>query len=234
MSRTAVIHQPDFLPWLGYFHRLLQADVFIALDHVQFVTGTSRSWTHRDMIKTPQGAKWLSLRVRKAPLGTEIRDILLAPGPDWRQDNLNLVRENYRKAPFFDQVFPRLEQLYARADETMAEFNLAGLDLLEDMLDVKTPRLISSRMSPQGASTAMLIDLLQKADATRYVSGLGARAYLDENLFRQAGIELVWQAFKPPVYPQAHGAFLPMLSSIDALFHCGVAGTRKLLRESQG
>jgi len=230
MSRTVVIHQPDFLPWLGYFHRLLKADLFIALDHVQFVTGTSRSWTHRDMIKTPQGAKWLSLRVQKAPFGTPIRDILLAPGTDWRQDSLNLVRENYRKCPFFDEVFPKLEQLYARPDQTMAEMNLASLDLLEDLLDVKTPRLISSQMSPQGTSTVMLVDLLKKAGATRYISGLGARAYLNENLLREAGIELVWQGFEAPVYPQLHGAFVPMLSSIDALLNCGTDGTRKLLR----
>lgn len=230
MSRSVVIHQPDFLPWLGYFHRLLKADLFIALDHVQFVTGTSRSWTHRDMIKTPQGAKWLSLRVQKAPFGTPIRDILLAPGTDWRRDNLNMVRENYRKSPYFDEVFPRLEQLYAQPGEAMADMNLASLDLLEEMLDVKTPRLISSQMSPQGASTPMLVDLLKKAGATRYISGQGARAYLETDLFEKAGIELVWQDFRHPVYPQAHGAFIPMLSSIDALFHCGLDGTRKLLR----
>lgn len=230
MSRSVVIHQPDFLPWLGYFHRLLQADLFIALDHVQFVTGTSRSWTHRDMIKTPQGAKWLSLRVQKAPFGTPIRDILLAPGADWRQDNLNLVRENYRKSPFFGEVFPRLEQFYAQPHATMAGMNLASLDLLEEALDVKTPRLISSQMEPQGTSTAMLVDLLKKAGATRYISGQGARAYLDAALFEEAGIELVWQDFRHPVYPQAHGAFIPMLSSIDALFNCGLDGTRQLLR----
>jgi hypothetical protein len=232
MSRSVVIHQPDFLPWLGYFHRLTGANLFIALDHVQFVTGTSRSWTHRDMIKTPQGAKWLSLRVQKAPFGTPIRDVLLAPGADWRPDNLNLIRENYRKAPHFDEVFPRLEELYALPTENMAEMNLASLDLLEGMLGVKTPRLVSSQMSPQGSSTAMLVDLLQKAGVTRYISGQGARAYLDEDLFAKAGIELVWQAFRHPVYRQLHGEFLPMLSSIDALFNCGPEGTRALLREN--
>ena len=231
MSCSVVIHQPDFLPWLGYFHRLLQADLFIALDHVQFVTGTSRSWTHRDMIKTPQGAKWLSLRVQKAPFGTPIRDIQLAAGQEWRRDSLNLIRENYRKAPHFTGVFPRLEELYARPSLSMAEMNLASLDLLEDMLDVKTPRLISSQMEPQGARTAMLVDLLRKAGATCYISGQGARAYLEAELFEQAGIELVWQEFRHPVYPQAHDTFVPMLSSIDALFNCGVDGTRKLLRE---
>ena len=230
MTRTVVIHQPDFLPWLGYFQRLLKADLFIALDHVQFVTGTSRSWTHRDMIKTPQGAKWLSLRVQKAPFGTAIRDILLAPDPDWRKENLNLLRENYRKAAYFDEIFPLLERLYALPHQTMAAMNLASLDLLEELLDVPRPRLISSKMSPQGTSTAMLVDLLRKAGATHYISGLGARAYLDERLLAEAGIELVWQAFRPPVYPQLHGPFVPMLSSIDALFNCGADGTRQLLR----
>ena len=230
MSRTVVIHQPDFLPWLGYFQRLLKADLFIALDHVQFVTGTSRSWTHRDMIKTPHGAKWLSLRLQKAPLGTAIRDILLAPDPDWRKENLNLLRENYRKAPHFGAIFPLVERLYALPHQTMAAMNLAGLDLLEELLGTPTPRLISSEMSPQGSSTAMLVDLLRKAGATHYISGLGARAYLDEALLADAGIELVWQSFRPPVYPQLHGAFVPMLSSIDALFNCGVEGTRELLR----
>jgi hypothetical protein len=112
----------------------------------------------------------------------------------------------------------------------MAEMNLASLDLLEEALDVKTPRMISSQMEPQGTSTAMLVDLLKKAGATRYISGQGARAYLDAELFEKAGIELVWQEFRHPVYPQGHGAFIPMLSSIDALFNCGLDGTRQLLR----
>ena len=73
MKKVAVIHQPDFLPWPGFFHRLLRADLYIALDHVQFVTGTSRSWTHRDRIKTTSGPRWLSLSTQKAPLDTPIR-----------------------------------------------------------------------------------------------------------------------------------------------------------------
>lgn len=228
MSRSVVIHQPDFLPWLGFFDRLRRADMYIVLDHVQFIR---RGWTHRDMIKTTAGAAWLTLNIQKAPQNTPIRDIQLAPGKDWRQDNLNLIRESYRKAPHFMEVFSRLEGLYTPSIENMAEMNLASLDLLEDMLDVKTPRLISSKMSPQGSSTAMLVDLLQKAGATQYISGQGARAYLDENLFAKAGIELVWQTFRHPLYPQLHGEFVPMLSSVDALFNCGLEGSRALLKD---
>ena len=230
MKRSVVIHQPDFLPWLGYFHRLLDADLIIALDHVQFVTNTSRSWTHRDKIKTPQGAKWLSLSVQKAPLGTAIRDITLVAAPDWRQANLDLLRENYGKTSYFAEIFPLLEGLYAAPHEKLASMNLASLDLLEHWLDTKTPRQLSSEMSPQGSSTAMLLDLLKKVGATHYISGLGARTYLDTALLSEAGIETVWQNFQHPIYQQPYGPFIPMLSSIDALFNCGVSGTREILR----
>lgn len=230
MTRTVVIHQPDFMPWLGFFDRLLRADLFIALDHVQFVTGTSRSWMHRDVIKTPGGPKWLSLSVKKAPFGAPIRDIRLSPEPAWRAANLNLLRENYRKAPCFGEVFPAVEAVYGAGHDGLSEMSLASIDMLSDMLGVQTPRMLSSEMQPAGVNNAMLIDLLQKAGATHYLSGLGARAYLDPALFSQAGIEVVWQDFRHPVYPQLHGEFKPGLSALDMLCNCGSCHSRELIR----
>ncbi len=229
MTRTAVIHQPDFLPWLGFFDRLLKSDLYIVLDHVQFAR---RGWTHRDSIKTSNGASWVTLSIQKAARDIAINEVQLMPDAAWRQNNLNLIRQNYQKAPFFADLFPKLEELYTRGDEKMADMNVASLDLLEDLLDIHTPRMISSNMDPQGASTEMLVDLLKKAGVTRYLSGQGARAYMDEKLFEDAGIEVVWQNFTHPVYPQLHGPFLPMLSSIDAIFNCGAEGTKSLLRNS--
>ena len=113
MTKTVVIHQPDFAPYLGFFDRFLQADLYIVLDHVQFVTGTSRSWTHRDKIKTPAGEKWLTLSTRKAPRDTPINQIELSDSIDWAKDNLNLLDANYRRAPFFDEIMPQLRSLYA-------------------------------------------------------------------------------------------------------------------------
>ena len=113
MSRTAVIHQPDFLPHLGFFDRLLHADVFVLLDSAQYVDSTSRSWTHRDKIKTPKGTRWISLSVKSAPRDTPICEIELSEGVDWRKDHINLLRENYRKSRYFAEIFPEIEQLYA-------------------------------------------------------------------------------------------------------------------------
>jgi hypothetical protein len=232
VSRTVVIHQPDFLPWLGFFDRLLRADLYIALDHAQFVSGTSRSWTHRDRIKTASGPQWLSLSVRKAPLGTPISEIRLAPGRAWRDANLNLLRESYRAAPFFAEIFPRLEALYGGAQERLADMTLQSIALLGELLDVRIETRLSSAMAPQGASNEMLVDLLGKAGAGRYLSGQGARAYFRPEPFAQAGIEVAWQEFRHPVYPQLHGDFVPMLSAIDILFNCGVQRSREILRSS--
>ena len=232
MSRTVVIHQPDFLPWLGFFHRLLKADLFIALDHVQFVSGTARSWTHRDRIKTPTGPRWLSLSVQKAPLGTPIRDILLAPDQAWRAKNLNLIRESYRKAPYFNEVFPPLEHLYGSNHTRLIDITLDAIRLLCVMLDIRIDQSLSSDMSPTGSSNEMLVALLRQSGATRYLSGIGARDYFDPEPFARAKIEVVWQDFRHPVYPQLHGGFEPMLSAIDMLFNCGAERSRELLRSS--
>lgn len=233
MSTTVVIHQPDFLPWLGFFHRLVRADLYVALDHVQFVSGTSRSWTHRDRIKTVGGPRWLSLSVRKAALGTPINEMLLAPDDAWREANLNLVRESYRAAPHFAEVFPKLEALYGARHERLVDMTLASIDLLCELLDVRIERKRSSAMAPQGASNEMLVDLLVKCGARRYLSGQGARAYFDPAPYARAGIEVDWQAFAHPVYPQLHGAFVPMLSAIDMLFNCGTQRSRQLLRTAE-
>jgi hypothetical protein len=230
VSRTVVIHQPDFLPWLGFFHRMAQADLYIALDHAQFVSGTSRSWTHRDRIKTASGPRWLSLSVRKAPLGTPISEIVLSSDGAWREANLNMVREAYRQAPYFGDVFPRLESLYAAGHERLVDMTIASIDLLSDMLGVRCRREPSSAMQPRGASNEMLVDLLKKCSATHYLSGLGAKAYFDPSPFAGAGIEVIWQAFTHPVYPQLHGTFVPMLSAIDMLLNCGIEQSRTILR----
>ena len=230
MSKTAFIHQPDFAPYLGFFQRFLSADVFIVLDHVQFVTGTSRSWTHRDKIKTPRGEKWLTLSVRKAPLATPINQIELSTSVDWVTANLNLLRQNYRHARFFDEVFPLIVQLYAEPPRLLADFNLRSIELLMDLLDVRLTWVRSSTLNPICSSNELLIDLLSKVGASKYLSGQGARDYLQPEKFAKAGIEVIWQEFNHPVYPQQFGAFAPYLSSLDLLLNCGIMASRKILR----
>jgi hypothetical protein len=208
VSRTVVIHQPDFLPWCGFFHRFLHADLYIALDHVQFVSGSAQSWTHRDRIKTPSGPRWLTLGVRKAPLGTPISAIMLSPEPGWREANLNILKESYRKAAHFDEVFPSVLQLYRSEHERLIDMTLASIEMLCRFLDIRLPRMLSTDLIPQGTRNEMLVDLLTRSGATHYLSGQGAKAYFDPAPFAAAGIAVQWQEFNHPVYPQLHGDFV--------------------------
>ena len=228
-KKIVVIHQPDFVPYLGFFHRFLHADFYIALDHVQFVYG-SRAWTHRDKIKTAQGAKWLTLSVQKAPRDTAINQVELSIDTDWRQDNLRLLEQNYRKAPCYHELMPEIERLYAQPHHLLRDFNMASIEMLMDMLDVRIPWVWSSSLDPVGAKNELLVDLLQKVSATHYLSGVGARDYFQSEPFANACIEVIWQEFTHPEYTQQFGEFVPYLSALDVLFNHGITASREILR----
>ena len=228
--KTVVIHQPDFVPYLGFFHRLLYADLYVVLDHVQFVNGSTRAWTHRDKIKTPHGERWLSISVRKAPRDTAINQVMLSTETDWRVANLRLLETNYKQSAFFHEIMPEVEALYGRPCSYLSEFTLQSIEMLMDMLDLSVPMVLSSKLNPHGSKNELLIDLLGKVGATHYLSGVGARAYFDPTPFQSAGIEVIWQHFDHPIYPQLFGEFVPYLSSLDMLFNCGTQRSRALLR----
>lgn len=229
-KKIVVIHQPDFVPYLGFFHRFLFADMYIALDHVQYVNGSSRAWTHRDKIKTAQGEKWLTVSVKKAPRDTAINHVELSIDTDWRQDNLRLLEQNYRKAPFYGEVMPQIERMYAQPFCLLRDFNMASIEMLMDMLDVRIPWVWSSSLDPVGTKNELLVDLLKKVSATHCLSGVGARDYFQPEPFAKAGIEVIWQDFTHPVYTQQFGEFVPYLSALDVLFNHGITASREILR----
>lgn len=230
MKKTVVIHQPDFLPHLGLFHRLLQADLFVVLDTAQYVDGTSRSWMNRDKIKTSGGEKWLTVSVRKALRGTAIHEIELTDTVDWKTNNLNLIRQNYKTAPYYDEVYPQVETLYAHSCRKLMDFNMKSIEMLMALFEIRVPSLLASELRCAGAKNELLVDILKKVGATHYLSGTGARAYFESKPFRDAAIEVVWQEFNHPRYPQLHGEFIPYLSSIDLIFNCGMIRSRQVLR----
>lgn len=230
MNKTVVIHQPDYLSYIGFFHRLLHADLYIVLDDVQFVKGTSQSWMNRDKIKTPNGEQWLTVNVKKAPTGTAIYQILLSDTVGWRKQNLEMLKQNYKKAEFFKEIFPYVEKLYSGKFEKLSDFNMESIYMLNELFDIKIDILFSSILRTTQTKSERLVELLAQVDATHYLSGVGARDYHIDKPFKDANIEVIWQDFKHPVYPQLHGEFIPYLSSIDLLFNCGIKKSREVLR----
>jgi len=230
-NKVVVVHQPDFMPYLGFFDRLIKADIYVVFDNVQYVR-SSRGWTSRDKIKVRNGEKWISVSTQKAPRDTAINQVLLSKDNRWREDNLNLIRENYKNSSFYSEIMPHILELYAFNCERMMDFNLESIKMLMKLFDIHVDIVMASDLNPEGKSNTLIIDIMKKLGCTRYLSGIGAKDYYVPELYEEAGIEVIWQEFKHPVYKQQYDGFIPYLSSIDMLFNCGIEESRKILRRT--
>lgn len=229
-QKTVVVHQPDFMPYLGFFHRLLHADTYVVFDNVQFVS-SSRGWTNRDKIKVRGGWKWITVGTQKAPRDARINQIMLFEDNGWRKTHMNLFYENYRHADYYNEIQPYLEELYSFQCHRMMDFNLRSIHMLMELLDIRIETLFASDLHPEGKSNGLIIDIMNKIGSKTYLSGSGARDYHDQSLYDAAGITVIWQDFVHPIYKQQFGEFIPYLSSIDLLFNCGIEQSRRVIRE---
>lgn len=227
MTAVVCIHQPDFAPWLGFFHRLLRCDVFVVLDNVQFLR---QGWHHRDKIRLGDREHWLTVPVLKTGRYTQtIAETEIDDGADWRRKHLGTLASAYGKAPHFDTVMPWLEALYRRNDRSLMAFNMAVLAGMQEMLGLTVPTFLASRLPVSGTGSARLVSIVRAVGGDGYLTGTGARDYLDEAAFAAAGIGVRWQRFSHPAHRQCGEGFLPGLSTLDALFNVGPAETRRLL-----
>jgi hypothetical protein len=228
-DKVVVIHQPDFMPYLGFFDRLLKADIYVVLDTVQFV----KRWTGRDKIKTENGEQWITVETKKAPVETKINQIYLVEDTKWKKKHLNIICYNYKKAPFYSEIIPYVEKIYQDSSEKLSDFNLRSIRTLMELFDIHIECIMASDINPVGKNNTLNIDIMKKLDCRRYLSGVGAKDYYVAELYEEAGIEVIWQDFEHPIYRQQYGEFIPYLSSIDLLFNCGIEESRKILRRIQ-
>jgi hypothetical protein len=231
MINIAVAHQPDFLPHLGFFHKLLNADVFIVMDNVQFVKSPN-GMTHRDLIKTSNGKSWLTLSIEKAPQKTTISNINLSKHVNWKNKNLRMLEENYRKSQYFDEIHPFVVELYSKEYKRLIDINIESIRMIMKLLEIDIPLVLLSSLNTTGSKNELLISALEDVGASSYLSGVGSRSYLDSEKFKNKGIKVIWQKYTPIVYMQLFGQFIPNLSSIDMLYNCGIAQSRAFLRKN--
>lgn len=215
MTKKITIHQPDFLPWAGFFRRWDMADLFIILDDVQFLR---RGWHHRDKIKTNAGEKWLTIPIeKKGNYHQQIKDVQIENTSNWRKKHLETIKAGYGKAPEFSRIFPELEKIYFSEDSTLMGFNLKLLKYVSGLLDINTPFKFSSEFGINSKGTERLLELVKKVNGTDYLTGTGSRDYLDESAFSKGDIGVTWDEFDFPVYNQVYDNFIPKLSILDCL-----------------
>jgi WbqC-like protein family len=225
--RLIAIHQPNYAPWLGYFHKMARADLFILLDDVQFSKG---SYTNRVQIANGGAARWLTVPVRHV-FGTPIKGIALARA-DWMRAHLDTLRASYRHAGHFDEVWPEVSALYTGLPQSsLAQANAALIARIAERMGISTPMQAASSIDVgSAAGDDRLIAICRRIGAdVAYLSGRGGTKYQDEAKFAAAGIPLHYTTFEQPRYSQGCVDFVSGLSALDAVFHLGWKGAAALV-----
>lgn len=226
--KTIVISQPMFFPWVGIFEQTRLADVYVHYDDVQFSKG---SFTNRVQIKTARGSEWLSIPLRDLRLGQKIREIAVDDRQNWRHQHLQMLSEAYAAAPFFDEVLTLAKSVYARPAATLCEVAIASMEAIWDYFPSTRPQevLRSSAMGIGGQSSRRVLDVVKQAGGTHYITGHGARQYLDHGLFEAEGVRVEYLNYQKQAYPQLHGEFTPFVSVLDLIANLGKDGARVMV-----
>jgi hypothetical protein len=223
MNRTVVISQPMFFPWVGLLEQLRLADVYVHYDDVQFSKG---SFTNRVQFKTARGSAWLTVPLRDVRLGQQIREVRIDERRDWRARHLAQLAEAYAGAPYRDEMLALVEPVYRLATDDIGTLAAASTTALCDYFGPSTGKQFarSSDLGIPGHSSERVLAVVRALSGTVYVTGHGARDYLDHESFERHGVRVEYIDYRKVPYPQLHGAFNPYVSALDLVANCGRAG----------
>ncbi|MEK7274777.1 MAG: WbqC family protein [Candidatus Desantisbacteria bacterium] len=228
------IHQPDYLPWLGFFDKICLCDVFVLLDNVQF---SKNYFTNRNKIRTSQGWTWLTVPVlTKGKSEQRIDEVKINAINEkkWAEKQWKTIEQNYKKAPFFSEHADFFCQLYSREWDSLTELNKTIIRYLVDAFGLKTRICEVAEIKTEGNGTELLFNICQALGANTYLSGAFGKEYLDENLFANHGINVVYQEFSHPEYKQVFEPFIHDMSAIDLIFNHGNDSLQILRGEKKG
>ena len=212
-------HQPAYLPWLGYFHKMALSDVFVVLDDVQF---EKNSFINRNRVKTHNGPIYLTVPVLlKGHTDCTIRDIEINRNEDWRSKHWKTIYFNYKKAPFFSKYSEYFEDLYKNDWVKLNDLLNHTLSFFITELKINSVLHKQSDLGINSKKQQLILDLCKRLNAEMFVFGVLGKDYADAGLFAQEGVKILFQDYQHPVYSQMGGEFVSSLSAIDLLFNVG-------------
>jgi hypothetical protein len=230
-ERVVAIHQPNFLPWLGYFDKLARCDVFVLLDSVQYPKRNTGTWMNRVKLLVTGEPAWVTVPVVRAYHGLRrIDEMEIDESRPWRRKLLARIEQSYRRAPHFDVTMPLVTEIVMHDSSLLADYNEAGVRRLAAAVGLDVGKFVrASSLDVNGAATDLLIEITRNLGGGTYLAGGGAGGYQEDEKFAAAGVQLRYQAFEHPTYPQLTASPQHGLSIIDALMHCGSDETALLL-----
>jgi hypothetical protein len=219
--KTVVISQPMYFPWVGLLEQMRLADVFVHLDDAQFSKG---GFFNRVQLKTAEGTPWLTVPLAETKLGQSLNETRMAEH-DWRRKQLATLRQSYAAAPHVEEMLGLVESVLEVEHESLVALSAASVEALAAFFEI-TPKEIqwASAMGVEGTGSARVLAICEALGAERYVTGHGAREYLDHESFEAAGIRVEYLDYEKREYPQLHGAFTPFVSALDLAANCGGTG----------
>lgn len=212
LKRTISIHQPAYLPWLGYFDKILRSDIFVFLDCVQY---EKNSFINRNKIKSKEGGMWLTVPVlSKGHLDSSLLETRIDQTKNWKKKHLQSIEMNYGKAPRFQKQ--NLLDLFRWNGELISDLCFEQLKFWFKEIGYQPEIIRASNLAIEGAKSNLILKICEELNATHYISGSQGREYIDEKEFQLKKVEVVYQSYTGPSYSQLHGEFIPNLSVLDA------------------
>jgi hypothetical protein len=215
------IHQPEYLGYLGFYNKMMNADVWVFLDNVQLA---KRDFVRRNRIMGQGSPLWLSIPViTKDRYYQLIQDVEIDPTQGWRKSHWKSIQQVYAKAPFFSEYSSYLSPIYEREWARLADVNIAIIKTMAKLLGLDRQFYLASELNVEGKSSQLLADLTRAVGGDTYLSGPMGRDYIDQSIFDERRLEVEFNDFVHPTYPQKSQEFVPYLATIDLVFNCGPA-----------
>lgn len=217
---TISIIQPCFVPWLGYFEQIALADVFVYMDDVQY---TKKDWRNNNQLKSPSGVKGIFFPVQKTHRDTLIHEVLISYNSDWQAVLLNQMREWYKKAPHFAEVYSLVETVINRRFTRLVDLNQSLNGAIMEYIGIQTPVYRTSEIPRNSDNKSdRIIEICRHFKGVdKLYDGKKAQEFIDVNYFAARCIEVVFQDYKHKPYPQLYGEFVPYMSVLDLMMNTG-------------
>lgn len=227
MPLKVSIHQPEYLPWLGFFDKVDLCDCFVLLDTVQF---RKNYFQNRNRIRVDTDWRWLTVPVAQGPHTRRIGEVEIAPGSGWAEEHWKHLQLWYHKAPYFSDYAAAIEEVYRQPYQYLSQLNIELIRALVGCFGIKTELVVASQLNcePGEGGTEVNLNICKILEAGTYLSGQFGRNYLDEQAFAQAGIAVEYQEFHHPTYRQLFTPFVEGMSAVDLLFNEGTGALARL------
>lgn len=226
-----VISQPMLFPWVGMLEQIRISDIYVYYSDVQF---PRRGFVNRVQIKTANGIKWMTVPIREAPRDKRIDEIGISHQKNWRRQHLEMLRQAYARAPFRQDMLTLVEEVYDNDYHNIAELGEASVIALCRYFGLHEQRrfLRSADLGVGGGGSHRILGIVQALRGGRYITGWGARNYLEHDLFEKNNIRVEYMSYQKLHYPQQHGEFTPFVSALDLVANVGLDGIQCIASKS--